>query len=63
MHALWRESEPMSCQIEMVQFNKDLALAGAALGFFWVFSQAPALTLTGPLFLMRYGVNGNAGSS
>jgi len=50
MHAFWRETEPMSRQMEMVQFNKDLALAGAALGFFWVFSQEPALTLTGPLF-------------
>jgi uncharacterized membrane protein YphA (DoxX/SURF4 family) len=50
MHAFWRETEPMSRQMEMVQFNKDLALAGAALGFFWVFSQDPALTLTGPLF-------------
>lgn len=50
MHAFWRETEPMNRQMEMVQFNKDLALAGAALGFFWVFSQDPALTMTGPLF-------------
>jgi len=50
MHAFWRETEPMDRQMEMVQFNKDLALAGAALGFFWVFSQEPGLTLTGPLF-------------
>jgi putative oxidoreductase len=50
MHAFWRETEQMSRQMEMVQFNKDLALAGAALGFFWVFSNDPTLTLTGPLF-------------
>jgi putative oxidoreductase len=50
MHAFWRESERMSRQMEMVQFNKDVALAGAALGFFWVFANDPALTLTGPLF-------------
>jgi putative oxidoreductase len=50
MHQFWRESEPMNRQMEMVQFNKDVALAGAALGFFWVFSSDPGLTLTGPLF-------------
>ena len=50
MHQFWRESEPMNRQMEMVQFNKDVALAGAALGFFWVFSGDPGLTLTSPLF-------------
>ena len=50
MHAFWRETEPTNRQMEMVHFNKDLALAGAALGFFWAFSHDPALTLTGPLF-------------
>jgi putative oxidoreductase len=50
MHAFWRESEPMSRQMEMVQFNKDVALAGAALGFFWAFRNGAGLTLTGPLF-------------
>lgn len=50
MHAFWRESEPANRQMEMVHFNKDVALAGAALGFFWAFSTDPALTLTGPLF-------------
>ena len=50
MHQFWRESEPMNRQMEMVHFNKDVALAGAALGFFWVFSSDPGLTLTGPLF-------------
>lgn len=50
MHGFWRESDPMNRQMEMVHFNKDVALAGAALGFFWAFSQDPGLTLTGPLF-------------
>ena len=50
MHPFWREAEAMNRQMEMVHFNKDLALAGAALGFFWVFSNDPGLTLTGPLF-------------
>jgi len=40
----------MTKQMEMVQFNKDLALAGASLAFFWAFAQDPGLTLTGPLF-------------
>lgn len=50
MHAFWRETDAMNRQMEMVHFNKDLALAGAALGFFWAFSQDPGLTVTGPLF-------------
>lgn len=52
MHGFWRETDPTAKQMEMVQFNKDVALAGAALAFFWVFSQDPGLTLTGPLFSM-----------
>lgn len=50
MHAFWRETDPMAKQTEMVQFNKDVALAGAALTFFWAFSQDPGLTLTDSLF-------------
>jgi len=50
IHGFWKESEPMSKQLEMVQFNKDLALAGASLAFFWAFAQDPGLTLPGPLF-------------
>lgn len=50
MHAFWRETDPTAKQTEMVQFNKDLALAGAALTFFWAFSQNPGLTLTDSLF-------------
>jgi putative oxidoreductase len=52
MHGFWRENDAAARQTEMVQFNKDVALAGAALVFFWVFSQDPGLTLTGPLFSM-----------
>jgi uncharacterized membrane protein YphA (DoxX/SURF4 family) len=50
MHPFWRETEPMSRQMETVQFSKDVALAGAALGFFWVFSQEVGLALTDSLF-------------
>jgi putative oxidoreductase len=50
MHGFWKETDPMSKQMEMVQFQKDVALAGAALAFFWVFSQDPGLTLTDSLF-------------
>jgi uncharacterized membrane protein YphA (DoxX/SURF4 family) len=52
MHAFWRETDPSAKQTEMIQFNKDMALAGAALAFLWVFSQDPGLTVTGPLFSM-----------
>jgi len=50
MHPFWKETEPMGKQMEMVQFNKDVALAGAALAFFWIFSLDPDLTLTDSLF-------------
>jgi putative oxidoreductase len=50
MHAFWKETDPMAKQMEMVHFNKDVGLAGAALGFLWVFSQDPGLTLTDALF-------------
>jgi hypothetical protein len=36
--------------MEMVQFNKDLALAGAALAFYWVFYEGVGLTITDALF-------------
>jgi uncharacterized membrane protein YphA (DoxX/SURF4 family) len=50
MHAFWRETDPTAKQMETIQFNKDIALGGAALAFFWVFRADPGLTLTGPLF-------------
>lgn len=49
MHAFWREDEPTAKQLETVQLNKDVALAGASLAFLWVFSRDVGLTLTGPL--------------
>ena len=50
MHAFWKETDPMAKQMEMVQFNKDLALAGGAFVLFWTFSQDPGLTITHSLF-------------
>lgn len=50
MHAFWKESDGTARQMEMVQFNKDLALAGATLAFLWVFTSEVGLTITGPLF-------------
>lgn len=50
MHGFWKETDPMSKQMEMVQFNKDVALAGGALAYLWVFAEDVGLTLTGPLF-------------
>jgi putative oxidoreductase len=50
IHAFWKESEPGSRMNEMIQFNKDIALAGGALVLFAVFSEDTlGLTLTGPL--------------
>ena len=31
MHAFWKESDPRVKQMEMVQFDTDLALGGAVL--------------------------------
>ncbi len=50
MHAFWKETDPMGKQMEMVGFNKDIALAGGALAFYVVFYGDPGLTLTAPLF-------------
>lgn len=53
IHSFWKESEPQARMMEMTQFSKDLALAGAALMLFALFSFAGhslGLTLTGPLF-------------
>ncbi|MET3961525.1 putative oxidoreductase [Marmoricola sp. OAE513] len=51
MHAFWKETDPMAKQMEMVAFNKDIALAGAAL-FLWVYFHFDLVpwTITGPLF-------------
>lgn len=53
MHPFWKETEEQSKMIEQVQFNKDLALAGGALGLFVMFAalgEDLGLTLTEPLF-------------
>jgi uncharacterized membrane protein YphA (DoxX/SURF4 family) len=53
MHGFWRESDPQAKTMEMVQFNKDLALGGASLmllAFFSFVGSDLGLTITGPLF-------------
>ncbi|MFJ1461587.1 DoxX family protein [Nocardia sp. N2S4-5] len=52
MHPFWKETDPQAKQTEMIQFNKDLALAGAALMLFSFFAHVSdlGLTITGPLF-------------
>jgi putative oxidoreductase len=52
MHGFWRDSGEARLN-EQVQFNKDLALAGASLMLFAFFSfvgHELGLTITGPLF-------------
>lgn len=47
MHDFWKVQDPMARMNEMAHFQKDVALAGAALGFFYLFNQAgPAIGLT-----------------
>lgn len=50
MHAFWKESDAGAKMMEMVQFNKDVALAGGALVMFTLLSSdfAP-YTITGAL--------------
>jgi len=50
MHQFWKSADPMEKQMEMVQFQKDVALAGAAL-FMWVYFHYNSVpwTITGPL--------------
>lgn len=53
MHAFWKESDAQARQMEMIQFQKDIALAGAALMLLALIAQAGTdlgLTITGPLF-------------
>ncbi|MDO0939027.1 DoxX family protein [Streptomyces sp. DG2A-72] len=33
MHAFWKETDPQARRMEMVQFQKDMALAGGRAGF------------------------------
>lgn len=39
MHAYWSETDAQAKQTEMIAFNKDISLAGAALTFFVLFNQ------------------------
>lgn len=50
MHAFWKETDAVQKMTEQVQFNKDIALAGAALAFYVVFAADPDLTITKSLF-------------
>ncbi|MFD9220632.1 DoxX family protein [Streptomyces sp. NPDC060064] len=53
MHSFWKETAEESKTMEMVNFFKDLSLAGAALmllAFFSYVGHDLGLTLTGPLF-------------
>lgn len=51
MHPYWKETDAQAKQMEMISFNKDIALAGGALVIFSVLSSdfAP-YTITGALF-------------
>ncbi|GAB4587288.1 DoxX family protein [Nocardia sp. IFM 10818] len=53
MHNFWKETDPQAKQTEMISFNKDVSLAGAALMLFAFFAYVGGdlgLTITGPLF-------------
>ena len=50
MHGFWKETDAQAKQMEMVQFNKDLGLAGGALAFLVAFNGNPDLTITDSLF-------------
>jgi putative oxidoreductase len=52
MHGFWRETDAQTRQMEMIQFLKDISLAGAALMLFAFFAHTDdlGLTITGPLF-------------
>ena len=51
MHPFWKVDDPQMRQMQQINFNKNLAMAGGALALFALFSMcAPGFTLTGPLF-------------
>ncbi len=56
MHNFWTLPDPQARQLDMIHFNKDVALAGAALLAFALFANAGdrlGLMITGPLFHLR----------
>ncbi|MBN8866758.1 MAG: DoxX family protein [Solirubrobacterales bacterium] len=53
MHAYWKVEDPQARQGDMIHFQKDIALLGAALIAFVLFQQYGddlGLMITGPLF-------------
>jgi uncharacterized membrane protein YphA (DoxX/SURF4 family) len=53
MHAFWKETEVQQKQLQMVNFNKNFALLGAALAVFYLWNQLQGeagLSITDPLF-------------
>lgn len=51
MHPFWKVEDPQMRQMQQINFNKNLAMAGGALALFVLFSTcAPGFTLTSPLF-------------
>jgi putative oxidoreductase len=53
MHAFWKEQDAQQKQMQMANFNKNLALLGAALALFYVWNQLQGdagLSVTDPLF-------------
>jgi uncharacterized membrane protein YphA (DoxX/SURF4 family) len=53
MHGFWKETDAQAKQLEMISFQKDVALAGAALVIFALYSgygENLGITVTGPLF-------------
>jgi len=53
MHGFWKETDAQAKQLEMIAFQKDIALAGASLVIFALYSgygENLGITITGPLF-------------
>lgn len=53
MHAYWKVDDPEMKQAQMINFQKNIALAGAALMLFALFQQYGGdvgIMITGPLF-------------
>jgi uncharacterized membrane protein YphA (DoxX/SURF4 family) len=56
MHDFWTVADPQTRQVEQIQFNKDIGLAGGALLAFVLFAYAGddlGLTMTGPVLHLR----------
>ena len=56
MHDFWKQDDPMGKMNDLINFQKNLSLAGAGLMLFAFFAYVGddvGLTLTGPLFHLR----------